>query len=76
MTTTISDSSPRALVTAALTPVLDVPEAYRIWVATAFLLGAVARDTFADPDAAGRIGRACNTYARHLGHSRTARPGS
>ena len=67
MTAAISDSSPRALVPAALTPVLDDVEAYRIWVAAAFLLGAIARDTLADPDAAGRIGRVCNTYARHLG---------
>ena len=36
-------------------------------MAAAFLLGAIARDTLADPDAAGRIGRARNTYARHLG---------
>ena len=67
MTTTISDSSPRAPVTAALTPVLDVPEAYRIWVAAAFLLEAIARDTLVDPDAAGRIGRVGTTDARHLG---------
>src|SRR5580693_5430636 len=36
MTATISDSSS------------DIPSAYRVWVATAFLLGAMARDTFAD----------------------------
>ncbi len=42
MTATISDSSP------------DIPSAYRVWVATAFLLGAMARDTFGDPNAAGR----------------------
>ena len=42
MTATISDSSP------------DIPSAYRVWVATAFLLGAMARDTFVDPTAAGR----------------------
>ena len=38
MTATISDSSP------------DIPSAYRVWVATAFLLGAMARDTFVDPN--------------------------
>jgi DNA-binding CsgD family transcriptional regulator len=32
-------------------PFLDVPGAYRVWVA-AFLLGAMARDTLADPRAA------------------------
>jgi DNA-binding NarL/FixJ family response regulator len=42
MTATISDSSP------------DIPSAYRVWVATAFLLGAMARDTFGDPNAAAR----------------------
>lgn len=36
MTATISDSSS------------DIPSAYRVWVATAFLLGAMARDTFPD----------------------------
>jgi DNA-binding CsgD family transcriptional regulator len=33
-----------------LMPFLDVPGAYRVWVA-AFLLGAMARDTLADPKA-------------------------
>jgi DNA-binding CsgD family transcriptional regulator len=67
MTTTISDSSPRALATAALTPFLDVPEAYRVQVVAAFLLGAIARDTLAAPGPAGRGGRADTTDARHLG---------
>jgi hypothetical protein len=43
MATTISDSAPRALATAALTPLLDAPEAYRVRVAPAFLLGARLR---------------------------------
>jgi hypothetical protein len=34
--------------------VLDVPQAHRVWVAAAFLLGAMARDTLGDPDAAVR----------------------
>jgi hypothetical protein len=67
MTTTISDSSSRALTTAALAPLLAVPEAYRVRVAAAFLLGAIARDTLAAPGAAGRDGRADTTDARHLG---------
>jgi ATP/maltotriose-dependent transcriptional regulator MalT len=37
--------------TAVLVPLLDVQEAYRVWV-TAFLLGAIARDTLIDPNAA------------------------
>jgi DNA-binding NarL/FixJ family response regulator len=40
MSVTISDSSP------------DVPTAYRVWVAAAFLLGAIARDTLGDPNTA------------------------
>jgi LuxR family transcriptional regulator, maltose regulon positive regulatory protein len=32
----------------------DVPAACRIWMAAAFMLGAIARDTLGDPDAAGR----------------------
>ena len=43
MSVTISDSSP------------DVPSAYRVWVAAAFLLGAIARDTFGDPSGAGPV---------------------
>jgi len=42
MSVTISDSSP------------DVPSAYRVWVAAAFLLGTIARDTLGDPNTAGR----------------------
>ena len=42
MTATVSDSSP------------EIPSAYRVWMATAFLLGAMARDTFGDPNGAGR----------------------
>jgi DNA-binding CsgD family transcriptional regulator len=42
MTATISDSS------------ADIPSTYRVWVATAFLLGAIARNAFGDPNAAGR----------------------
>jgi len=34
-------------------PLLDVPGAYRIWVAAAFLLETIARDTIGDPDTAG-----------------------
>jgi DNA-binding CsgD family transcriptional regulator len=37
--------------TAVLMPLLDVQGAYRVWV-TAFLLGAIARDTLVDPNAA------------------------
>jgi LuxR family transcriptional regulator, maltose regulon positive regulatory protein len=39
--------------TAALTPMLDgsVPWVYRVWVAVAFLLGAISRDVPGDPDA-------------------------
>ena len=41
--------------TAALTPTLDgsVPWTHRIWVAAAFLLGAISRDGLGDPDAVG-----------------------
>jgi hypothetical protein len=58
------------------TPVHDVPEACRVWMAAAFLLGAIARDTLGDPDAAGRaLQRALDLTAhlyRKLGaHSRT-----
>jgi hypothetical protein len=67
MTTTISGSSPGAPATAALTPRPDVPGTCRIWVAAAFLLGAIARGTLADPDAAGRVPRHRSTDARHLG---------
>ena len=39
--------------TAALTPMFDgsVPWVYRVWVAVAFLLGAISRDVPGDPDA-------------------------
>ncbi len=37
-----------------LTPLLDGPGADRVWMAAAFLLGAIARDTFGDPQAAER----------------------
>jgi ATP/maltotriose-dependent transcriptional regulator MalT len=37
--------------TAVHVPLFDIPEAYRAWM-TAFLLGAIARDMFADPSAA------------------------
>ena len=36
------------------TPFRDVPAARRILIAAAFMLGAIARDTLGDPDAAGR----------------------
>ena len=41
--------------TAALTPTLDgsVPWAHRIWVAAAFLLGAISRDGLGDPNTVG-----------------------
>jgi LuxR family transcriptional regulator, maltose regulon positive regulatory protein len=40
--------------TAVRTPFRDVPAACRILIAAAFMLGAIARDTLGDPDAAGR----------------------
>jgi LuxR family maltose regulon positive regulatory protein len=39
--------------TAVRTPVRDVSAACRILIAAAFMLGAIARDTLGDPDAAG-----------------------
>jgi LuxR family maltose regulon positive regulatory protein len=39
---------------AVLTPLLDGPGPDRVWVAAAFLLGAIARDTLGDPQAAER----------------------
>ena len=39
---------------AVLTPLLDGPGSDRVWVAAAFLLGAIARDTLGDPQAAER----------------------
>src|ERR1700744_4004748 len=38
---------------AGLAPALDGPAAHRAWVLAGFLLGAIARETFAGPDAAG-----------------------
>jgi DNA-binding NarL/FixJ family response regulator len=67
MTTTISNSSPGAPATAALTPRPDVPGTYRIWVAAALLLEAIARGTLAYPDTARRIPQHHSTDARHLG---------
>ena len=32
----------------------DIPGTYQVWVATVFLPGAIARDMFGDPNAAGR----------------------
>jgi hypothetical protein len=40
--------------TAVLMPLPDIPQAHRVWVAAAFLPGAIARDALGDPDAAGR----------------------
>jgi LuxR family transcriptional regulator, maltose regulon positive regulatory protein len=37
---------------AVLTPLLDGPRPNRVWVVAAFLLGAIARDTLGDPQAA------------------------
>jgi DNA-binding CsgD family transcriptional regulator len=64
--------------TAALVPLLEVPVAYRVWVAAAFLLGAITRDTLADPDAAGRAvarhgGEACRLEALTNGETRVLR---
>ncbi len=39
---------------AVLMPVPDIVQAHRVWVAAAFLLGAIARDALGDPDAATR----------------------
>ena len=74
MTTAISDSSPGAPATDVLTPLADVPGAYRVWLAAAFLLEAIARGMLADPDAAGRALSRCSAGADHLGaltHSET-----
>jgi DNA-binding NarL/FixJ family response regulator len=50
MTAMIGDQRDPQATTVALTPLLDgfVP---RTWVAAAFLLGAIARDSLGDPDA-------------------------
>ena len=48
----------REAVAAAHTPLLDAPRAYRVRVATAFLLAAIACDALGDPDAIERaVGR-------------------
>jgi LuxR family transcriptional regulator, maltose regulon positive regulatory protein len=52
MTAMISDSSSGAHV---LTPSRDVAEAHRVWMAAAFMLGAIARDMLGNADAAGRV---------------------
>jgi DNA-binding NarL/FixJ family response regulator len=44
----------------------DIPGAYQAWVAAAFLLGAMARDTFGDPNAAGRALLPYTADARRL----------
>jgi DNA-binding CsgD family transcriptional regulator len=51
----------------ALTPVLDGPGAHRAWMAAAFLLGMIARDTLDGPYAAGRAvrPRATDTALTH-----------
>jgi LuxR family transcriptional regulator, maltose regulon positive regulatory protein len=41
--------------TAVLTPFHDVTEACRVWMAAAFMLGAIARDMLCDADAVGRV---------------------
>jgi LuxR family transcriptional regulator, maltose regulon positive regulatory protein len=41
-------------VAAVLTPLLDGPRGDQVWVAAAFLLGAIARDTLGNPEAAER----------------------
>jgi LuxR family transcriptional regulator, maltose regulon positive regulatory protein len=61
MTAMISDSSSSAhgegkpSATAVLTPFHDVAEAHRVWMAAAFMLGAIARDMLGDADAVGRV---------------------
>ena len=48
------DRYDRQAAPAALTPLLDVPRAHRVWVVSAFLLGAITCDALCDPDAVGR----------------------
>ena len=48
------DRHDRQAAPAALTPLLDVPRAHRVWVVAAFLLGAITCDALGDPDAVGR----------------------
>ena len=59
-------SSPGAPATAALTPPYAQATCL-IWVAAAFLLGAIVGGALADPDAAERVPLQCSTDARHLG---------
>jgi ATP/maltotriose-dependent transcriptional regulator MalT len=44
----------------------DIPGAYQAWVAAAFLLGAMVRDTFGDPNAVGRALLPYTADARRL----------
>jgi LuxR family transcriptional regulator, maltose regulon positive regulatory protein len=53
MTAMISDSPAGRPATAGLTPLIDIPGAFRVWMAAAFLLGTIARDALGDLDAAG-----------------------
>jgi len=48
------DRHDRQAAPAALTPLLDVPRAHRVWLVAAFLLGAITCDALGDPDAVGR----------------------
>jgi LuxR family transcriptional regulator, maltose regulon positive regulatory protein len=48
------DRHDRQAAPAALTPLLDVPRAHRVWVVAAFLLGTITCDALGDPDAVGR----------------------
>jgi LuxR family maltose regulon positive regulatory protein len=48
------DRHDRQAAPAALTPLLDVPRAHRVWMVAAFLLGAITCDALGDPDAVGR----------------------
>jgi hypothetical protein len=59
----------RQAATAVLVPLLDTPAADRVWVAVAFLLGAIARDAFGNPDAV--TGRAAGHRCEAVTHSET-----
>jgi hypothetical protein len=48
------DRHDRRAAPAALTALLDVPRAHRVWVVAAFLLGAITCDALGDPDAVER----------------------
>jgi LuxR family transcriptional regulator, maltose regulon positive regulatory protein len=48
------DQHDRQAAPTALTPLLDVPRAHRVWVVAAFLLGAITCDALGDPAAVGR----------------------